>query len=146
MKENWIVIARAAAIILISIIAIDALSISAKMGGVVYYTFNTPSGSWQEIGARCVLLFVSASFFIRKQTLPGRVIKLLAATCAAGIAAILSQKFYFTIAFVASGQDFQLIESTESIFAHTWGRISSMTLMFIISVLAMYEYFRKIKS
>jgi hypothetical protein len=143
MKKGRKILVVVASLALIAVVMADVFSMPSTMDGLIYYTFNTPSQSWQEASLWGGLLFAAVSLLYRMHALAGRIIEACAAVCSALMMVILVKKLYSTVVFVASGQSVLLIETTHSVFSDTLGRISGIALMLFVLFRAIYVYFDK---
>lgn len=143
MKKYSAIMSWVVAVILMFFVVSDIFSSPEIVDGIVYYTFNVPSKSWQELGWWFGLLVVSFSLIFTRKGLFGVLVKFLAAACSIGLVSVLFEKLYFSIVFLVSGESVLLAEPVVSVFSCTWGRVLGLILILTVSLFSIYEAFRR---
>lgn len=120
---------RIIAVLLAALTVVDIVSIPAWLDGLVYYVFNAPSKSWQEVGAWCCLFLISRSTLIFTPTPANRAVIIVAGICAVGVIIVLARKLYQTLDFIIMGRRILVESSAESLFSTSEGRVLGILII-----------------
>lgn len=120
---------RIIAVLLAALTVVDMVSIPACLDGLVYYVFNAPSKSWQEVGVWCCLLLISRSILIFTPAPANRAVVVVAGICAVGVIMVLTRKLYQTLDFIIMGRRILIENSTESLFSASEGRVFGILII-----------------